>query len=135
MPNLSLSQPVRNGPRNPPRLPRELITAMPAAALAPERYELGMAHSGALAALTPMLMTVSAKMKATADCATPAHTKPRLAATQGKITCHLRSTVRSEWRAQATMAAMATKDGAELSRPMVSGDNRKVSRIRGDQRP
>src|ERR1035441_3425094 len=95
------------------------MSAIPAAALAPERNMLGMAHTGPLAALTPIFTMVSARITPSAPAEFPAHTNPRQAARQGIATCHVRSSVRSEWRAQMIMAATATKLGAELSHPMV----------------
>ena len=78
---------------NPPRLPMELIIAMPAAAPAPDRNELAIAHSGALAALMPTLTTTSARMTPNAVWVLPAHTNPRHAAAHGITTCQVRSSV------------------------------------------
>ena len=48
------------GPTKPPRLPIELMVAMPAAAAGPDRNRVGMVQSGGLAELMPMLTSVSA---------------------------------------------------------------------------
>ena len=70
LPVWSLIQPISPGPTKPPRLPIELIVAMPAAAAEPDRNIVGMAHSGGLAALMPTLTSVSAATTATTELAT-----------------------------------------------------------------
>src|SRR6476659_8019858 len=110
------------GPTRPPRLPMELIVAMPAAAAEPERNMVGMAQSGGFAELMPMLTSVSAATTDTHDPAVPASARPTAAAMQAATTCQVRSLVLSEWRAHRTIAITATVGGTALRNPTCSVD-------------
>ena len=57
LPVISRAKPIRVGPTNPPRLPIELIAAMPAAALRPDRNSVGKVQNGGRAAMTPAMAT------------------------------------------------------------------------------
>src|SRR5712664_210979 len=105
------------GPTKPPRLPIELMVAIPAAAAEPDRNIVGILHRGGFAALMPMLTRVSAATTEITDVAEPASIRPTAAAMQAATTCQVRSPVRSEWRAQRTMATTATVGGTALSSP------------------
>ena len=52
LPAVSRARPIKQGPRKPPRLPMELIAAIPAAVLAPVRKSDGIAR---MAAVRPSL--------------------------------------------------------------------------------
>ncbi|VWC09438.1 transposase IS66 [Burkholderia stagnalis] len=63
----SFSQPTRNGPANPPKVPTELIKASTPAAAAPDRNRAGMRQKTARAVVTPMtaiVMPISASQNA-----------------------------------------------------------------------
>src|SRR5258705_339918 len=51
----STSQPISHGPRNPARLPMELMSAMPAAAAAPARMAVGRHQNCASEVVTPAI--------------------------------------------------------------------------------
>src|SRR4029077_14557657 len=102
------------GPANPPRLPIELIVAMPAAAADPDRNIVGIAQSGGFAELMPILTIVSAATTDTQEPADPASRAPAAAAMQAATTCQVRSFVLSEWLAQRTIATRATDGGTAL---------------------
>ena len=72
LPVWSLIQPIMAGPTKPPRLPIELMVAMPAAAAGPDRNSVGMLHSGGFAEEMPILTSVSATSTATTPAARPA---------------------------------------------------------------
>src|SRR6516165_12668626 len=57
-PVASLIQPMAYGPTKPPRLPIELINAMPPAAAEPVRKPVGRVQNVALAAYTPIAQMV-----------------------------------------------------------------------------
>ncbi|KKJ08394.1 hypothetical protein XF14_02515 [Burkholderia gladioli] len=99
-------------------MPIELIIAIPAAAPEPDRNRLGIAHSGALAALMPTLTTTSAAITPTMVLEPPANTKPTQASAQGITTCQVRSPLRSEWRAQRIIATTASTLGIAFSKPV-----------------
>ena len=84
---------------------------MPAAAAGPDRNIVGIDHRGGFAALMPTLTTVRAATTATTELATPASARPTAATKQAMTTCHVRSPVRSEWRAQRIMAMIAIAGG------------------------
>src|SRR4029077_1860435 len=105
------------GPANPPRLPIELIVAMPAAAADPDRNMVGMAQSGGFAELMPILTSVSAAITDTQDPADPASARPAAAATQAAMTCQVRSSVLSEWRAHARRLITAAGGGDRATGP------------------
>ena len=71
LPVKSLIQPIMNGPTKPPRLPIELIVAIPAAAAEPDRNMVGMVQSGGFADEMPMLTIVSASTTKTTPVALP----------------------------------------------------------------
>src|SRR3984893_2282783 len=135
LPVISLIQPIIAGPTKPPRLPIELMVAIPAAAAEPDRNMVGMLHSGGLAALMPMLTRVSAATTDTTEVAAPASIRPAEAAMQAATTCHVRSPVRSEWRAQSTMATTATVGGMALSSPTCMVERPNSLMICGAQMP
>src|ERR1700730_2719518 len=116
------------GPANPPRLPIELIVAMPAAAADPDRNIVGIAQSGGFAELMPILTSVSA---ATTDTQDPA----AAAAMQAATTCQVRSFVLSEWRAQITIATRATVGGTAFRNPTCNIDRPNSLMICGAQMP
>src|ERR1700730_9828840 len=96
LPVISLIQPIIVGPTKPPRLPIELMVAIPAAAAEPDRNIVGMLHNGGFAELMPILTSVSANSTASTLPANPASTRPRDASRQAPTTCQVRSPVRSE---------------------------------------
>src|SRR5690349_14664631 len=96
------------GPTKPPRLPIELIAAMPLAAAGPDRKSVGMLHSGGLAALMPTLTSTKDVTTAAAVLEIPARARPAAAARQAMMTCHVRSFWRSECQDQRYMAITAT---------------------------
>src|ERR1700753_2077371 len=94
---LSLTQPIKNGPRKPDRLPSELMTAMPAAAAAPERIAVGKHQNCEMVTTTQLVTTVSAiiattrlwlKATATSHASAPIHA--------GAVICQRRSREASE---------------------------------------
>src|SRR3954471_22221115 len=108
LPVISLIQPIIAGPAKPPRLPIELIVAIPAAAAEPDRNRVGMLHSGGFDELMPILTSVSVNRTDSTVPANPAITRPSDASKQAPTTCQVRSPVRSECRAHSTMATTAT---------------------------
>src|SRR6267142_5635637 len=80
LPVISLIQPIIAGPTKPPRLPIELMVAIPAAAAEPDRNIVGMLHSGGFAELMPTLTSVSAATTEITDVAEPASIRPTAAA-------------------------------------------------------
>src|ERR1700761_4850988 len=104
------------GPTKPPRLPIELIVAMPLAAAGPDRNSVGMLHNGGLAALIPTLTSTSAVTTARTPEDIPASASPIAAARQAITTCHVRSLVRSEFHDQRYIATTATVGGMAFSR-------------------
>src|SRR6476646_144652 len=135
LPVVSLIQPMIAGPAKPPRLPIELIVAMPAAAADPDRNMVGIAQSGGFAELMPILTSVSAATTDTQDPADPARARPAAAAMQAATTCQVRSLVLSEWRAQRTIAITATVGGTALRNPTCSVDRPNSLMICGAQMP
>src|SRR3954451_5510580 len=99
LPVWSLIHPIAQGPTKPPRLPIELIVAMPTAAAEPDRNIVGIAQSGGLAALIPTLTRLRAATTATVEDAPPASIRPTAATRQAITTCQVRSPVLSECRA------------------------------------
>src|SRR6202022_1663999 len=77
LPVRSLIQPIIAGPAKPPRLPIELMVAIPAAAADPDRNIVGMLHSGGFAELMPILTSVRASRTASTEPANPARTKTK----------------------------------------------------------
>src|SRR5690242_10525785 len=102
------------GPTKPPRLPMELMVAMPEAAAGPERNSVGMLHSGGLAALMPILTRVRAATTASVVLDRPASARPAEATRQAITTCHVRSPLRSECQDQRYIATTATVGGTAL---------------------
>src|SRR6476646_3192506 len=122
-------------PAKPPRLPIELIVAMPAAAAEPDRNIVGMAQSGGFAELIPTFTSVSAATTDTQDPADPASARPAAAAIQAATTCQVRSFVLSEWRAQRTIAITATVGGTALRNPTCMVDRSNSLMICGAHMP
>src|SRR5262245_23053377 len=105
------------GPTKPPRLPIELMVAIPVAAAGPDRKSVGMLHSGGLAALMPTLTSVRAVITATTVFETPASAKPAAATRQAMTTCHVRSFWRSECHDHRYIAMTAMVGGIALKKP------------------
>src|SRR6478752_8955066 len=91
LPVASLIQPIIAGPAKPPRLPIELIVAMPAAAADPDRNVVGMAQSGGFAELMPMLTKARAATTDIHEPANAARVSPAAAAKHAATTCQVRS--------------------------------------------
>src|SRR3954454_6195221 len=64
LPVASRAQPIRNGPAKPPRLPIELIAAIPAAAFCPDRKSVGRAQKGGRADMTAAMASDNSAMVA-----------------------------------------------------------------------
>src|SRR5574338_143029 len=135
LPGWSLTQPIIAGPAKPPRLPIELMVAMPVAAAAPDRNRVGMLHSGGLAQLIPTLTSVRAAIRPTMLLAPAATTSPIAAARQARMTCQVRSPVRSEWRDHSTMAITETIGGMAFRKPTVMDETPSCLMICGAQMP
>src|SRR5262245_46226770 len=105
----------------PPRLPIELMAAMPVAAAGPDGKSVGMLHSGGLAALMPTLTSTKDVITATAVFEIPARARPTAAARQATTTCLVSSFWRSEGQDQRYMAITATVGGIALKNPTEIG--------------
>src|ERR1700758_3017785 len=99
------------GPTKPPRLPIELMVAIPLAAAGPARNRVGMLHNGGFAALMPILTSTSAATTEATPTAVPANASPMAATRQAITTCHVRSLVRSECQDHKYMATTAIDGG------------------------
>src|SRR6266702_6742924 len=112
------------------------MVAMPAAAAGPDRKSVGIDQSGGFAELMPMFTSVSARMTlARAAPVAPAMTSPPEATRHGSTTCHDRSPLRSEWRAQITIARTDTVGGMAFRKPTVIELTPSCLMIWGDQMP
>ncbi len=123
------------GPTKPPRLPIELIVAMPAAAAGPDRNMGGMVHSGGLHEVMPMFTTVSAATTVNTVASFAASTRPAAASRQASTTCQVRSPVLSECHDHSTVTITATVGGIELRKPTVIDDRPSCLMIVGAQIP
>jgi len=83
----------------------------------------------------PTWTSVRAATTATTELATPASARPTAATMQAMTTCQVRSPVRSEWRAQRIMAAMAIVGGTALRRPTCMVERPNCPMICGAQMP
>ena len=123
------------GATKPPRLPMELIVAIPVAAAAPDRNMVGILHNGGFAQLIPMFTRVNAAIRPTILSAPAAITRPTAAAIQAIMTCQARSPVLSEWRDQRTMATTETIGGMAFRKPTAIDDTPRPLIICGAQIP
>ena len=98
----STRAPTAYGATNPPRLPSELIRAMPAAAAAPARAADGSSQKGEIAEKIPMAHTQMATIAHTGlACSRIAEaSSPAEPSSIENVACPTRSPVRSECRLQ-----------------------------------
>src|SRR5262245_61727703 len=123
------------GPAKPPRLPIELMVAIPAAAAGPDRNMVGTLHSGGLHELMPILTSVSAASTAASPVAGAASARPNAANRHGITTCQVRSPVRSECRDHRIMTMTAAVGGMALRQPTSNDDSPNCLMICGAQMP
>src|ERR1700761_5243498 len=98
-----LAQPTAVGPKKPPRLPIELIQAMPDAAAVPVRIIEGNVQNGPLLPYRP-IVAIDMPTKAHAvPIVLPAMTRPIAATTQAQNRFQRRSPMRSEIQPQTSM--------------------------------
>src|SRR5208337_2649652 len=90
------AQPTTDGPKNPPRLPMELIQASPVAAAVPVSSIGGIAQKGPLVPYNPIAASVMPTSDHTVPPNRPATTSPTAASTQPQNSVHRRSPVRSD---------------------------------------
>src|SRR5262249_3946294 len=96
-PTLSRTQPIASGPTYPPRLPTELIHAIPAAAAVPDRKAVGNDQNVTTQDSNPTLTIVSATIAGTAFLPTAMRTsRPANASSKPPAECQRRSPLRSE---------------------------------------
>ena len=113
------SLPITSGPINPPpKFPRELITAMPAAAAVPRRNAGGMAQNGPSEPKAPAAASDSPMIAISGvdDC--DAISMPMELVRQLSITCSGRSPRWSELRPIRTIPMTALMNGIAESKPM-----------------
>src|SRR5579875_1500309 len=84
------------GPKKPPRLPIELIQAMPAAAAGPVRNIVGLDQNGPLVPSHPAEAIVMPTIAHQVPTVSPATTRPALASTQVQNRVQRRSPIRSD---------------------------------------
>src|SRR5262249_9545621 len=118
----SLMAPIANGIRKPARLPIELIIAMPAAAAAPPRMEVGVLHDTGRADMMPIVHRVRPVMAAvTLPLAVTLITRPIDPTGHMMAVCQRGSRRRSALRAMRYIATMPKDHGIALIRPTSSG--------------
>ena len=79
MPEASLSQPTTYGPAKPPKFPIELTSAIPAAAVFPQRNSEGSGHNAGLDPYRPIVATDIAAIAQNELPNRPAATSPKAA--------------------------------------------------------
>src|ERR1700730_2026090 len=103
VPVQSRSCPKIWGPKYPPRLPMELMAAMPAAAPAPLRNAVGSVQNTGRAEKKPQLAMQTATILIIGLAVIEASPNPAAMAMKHDTACHLRSQVLSECHPQCTM--------------------------------
>src|SRR5512143_5600 len=103
-----LSQPMMEGPKNPPVLLIELMSAMPPAAAVPPRYAVGKVQNTDSAAWIPAAATVSAISTPSVECNKAAAVKPSAPSSAAEEMCQMRSLRASLDMPQSTITTMLT---------------------------
>ena len=107
LPVRSDSAPVAYGAAKPPRLPNELISAIPPAAAAPVRNLGGSAQKMGRALKTPIAAMITGIITAIGWCRYSATGIAKPPTTSGMATCHTCSRVRSACRDHRNIATAA----------------------------
>lgn len=115
----SFSQPMMAGPKNPPMVPMELMSARPPAAAAPVKKRDGIAQNIARAALRPASATVMPRIDGRNDYENSAKPNPAVDNPHVSATCKMRQPRRSIQEAQSTMPTIASEKAVCL---MISGN-------------
>jgi hypothetical protein len=116
------SQPIRNGPPNPDKLPSELIAAMPAAAEAPVRKLDGIGQNIGGTAETPICAKHNSAIFSTGLSTKPERPIPTAAMPSATATWPRRSIVLSEWRLSTTMPTAPKTNGNAETTPVMKFD-------------
>src|SRR5262245_48105222 len=106
-------RPKRYEPTNPPRLPTELIAAIPPAAAVSRRKVCGIDQKGGTAHQIPRAVSDKAPRSRIGFCANAAPANPHAASVGEAIAYRFRSPVRSERRATTTIALAPTAYGID----------------------
>src|SRR5579875_3973217 len=101
----------------PPRLPTELISAIPAAAPAPDRFSAAIDQNGPITPQIPAAPIESAAKAIGGLCANADAVSPAAPAKVQTARCFRRSARRSEDRAINTIATAAAKNGIAETMP------------------
>src|SRR5580698_5911690 len=113
---------MKNGPRNPERLPTELTTAMPAAAAAPLKIAVGRHQNCEIVTITHEVTTVRAITAMTMSWLKPTANSHAIAPTHaGTVMCQRRSRMASDERLTRIIAITAAAYGSMLRKPTTRG--------------
>ena len=130
----STSQPIQNGPKNPPRQPIPLMMAMPAMLFSPRCSVAATQNSGIAEQIPSAAIENPATLTAT-TWVTDATYMPTAAARNASTTCHCLSPERSECRDHNTMPTVATTYGRAVIQPVCATGSPCDVRMRGIQKP
>src|SRR5262249_36149669 len=110
--------PTVYGPMNPPKLPNELIRAIPAAAEYPARNELGSEKKGPKKLLVPITANDHRAIENHGDPVNGRHTNAAPAKTMGMAAWYRRSSFRSELRETTIIAPKPRRCGIVTRTPI-----------------
>src|SRR5437016_14661888 len=110
--------PIMQGPKNPPRLPKELINAIPAAAAVPLNNAVDVAQNGPIMENADSSARLRNTIWGKVEVANAAHHKPIAPPNADKAKCQRRSPVPSECIPTRTMATAVAMYGMVESRPI-----------------
>jgi hypothetical protein len=111
VPDRSATKPTVKGPTKPAKFPTELMSAMPPAAEYPVRNSLGSAQKGLEQLKIPTANKHNRLTQRAREGVVPNSNNATVATNAGIATWYRRSSLRSELRATATIAANASKLG------------------------
>jgi len=111
VPDRSATKPIVKGPKKPPRFPTELMSAMPTAAEYPVRNSLGSAQKGLRQLKIPAANKHNRLTQKIGEGVVPNSKSAAVPTNAGIATWYRRSSLRSELRATASIAANASKLG------------------------